>query len=128
MKRLFLLGLALGFGLALATAPGSAQAARPTGETVLLLKLNGQPYYGGAAAPGADAGITADIDAGLGDVVKVQCDMVSLQSVHTPVTVANGEQVPAFEARFYVLENTSRAIYVRNVDAGTGRCPWWIMR
>lgn len=127
MKRALLLGLALGFALALATGPGIA-IARPPGEFPLLLRLNGQPYHGGVAAPFADAGVTADIDAGLGQVVQVNCNAVTLQAVGVVVTPANGIQVPANESRFYVFDDSTRWMSVRNVDAGAAACPWWIMR
>lgn len=76
MKRALLFGLALGFGLALATLPGSASAAsggQPVGEFTLLMRLNGSPSFIGHTAPRGDGGTIGRVDGGLGNIVKTQC-------------------------------------------------------
>jgi len=73
MKRALLVGLALGFGLALVSMPGVARAGQPTGEFALMMRLNGSWSAMGWTGPGADGGTVGRIDGGPGECIKTQC-------------------------------------------------------
>lgn len=126
-------------------------AARPGGETVLLLKLNGQPAWIGTSVPGIDGGTVAVIDAGAGEVVKTICHSAACicpgQSCVCPsaTNLANfsnpnvGEKLTAEVAHFMVLADfptansgrisTSNYAGSTGPDGGSGAwCDHWIMR
>lgn len=142
MKRALLLGLALGFGLALASLPGTAHATNPTGEFTLLLRLNGSPRFIGHTNAGADGGTVSRADAGAGNIVKTQCYAAACVCPGTSCScgnvlgsagaVTNGEYIAANGVHYMILGATEKMVTVARatgstlLDAGTGaECDHW---
>jgi len=144
MKRTLTVGGLLALGVLL-------MAARPTGGTVLLLKLNGEPNWIGSSCPGCDGGVYAVIDAGAGEVVKTQCRTKACicpgQSCVCPslTNLSNfnnrlaGVVIAADGVHFMVMRDSpaahagriSTAAYSTSVgpDGGVGGlCDHWVMR
>ena len=118
-------------GPALVTLTGSNVPTGPDGGVVpvelpLLSRLNGEPVYLGTGVPGADGGVSAYLDAGINQVVQVQCTTPTLQ-IPGGTVATNGVPVAANTSAFYVL-TTHAHVTVRAADAGISYCPFWIMQ
>ncbi len=144
MKRALLLGLALGFGLALVASPGTANATNPAGEFTLLMRLNGSPVFAGHTSPGIDAGTTDRVDGGLGNIIKTQCYQAacvcpgtscSCGNVHASSGASyftNGEYIAANGVVYTVLTPTNGMVTTAyatgstRFDGGVGaECDHW---
>lgn len=138
MGRLFLvIGVCLiaVFGAAMmlpAEAVRTVIAARPTSETQLFLRLNGHPRFVGAIRE--DAGV-ASVDAGFGEVVRVQCLQAACIKPGTSASCTSnsatlGAYTAAFTERYFVLapDEGSVAATVQG-DAGVSwaECNVWRM-
>ena len=147
MKRALLIGLALGFGLALVSLPGIAAAGQPAGEFALMLRLNGSPAFIGHTAPGGDGGTVGRVDGGVGNCVKTQCYSPACVCAATScscgtvlassgaVAATNGEYLAAYGVSYMCLAvnngmvTTAAASGSLLLDGGAGAdCDHWVMQ